>query len=73
MYELDDKPADYESADIPLVWILNPNLKTVNVIHPHQPTLNLRGDELLSGEDILPGFSVTVSELFPKQAPTLAR
>jgi Uma2 family endonuclease len=68
VYELDYKLEDYESAGIPLVWILNPSLKTVRVIHPNKPTINLRGDDQLSGEDILPGFAAKVSDLFPADA-----
>jgi len=45
VYELDDKLADYESAGIPLVWILNPNLKTVSVVRPQQPTVKLRAED----------------------------
>jgi len=67
VYELDDKLADYESAGIPLVWILNPNLKTITVLHPHQPTIKLRAGDQLGGEEVLPVFSVRVGELFPQQ------
>jgi Uma2 family endonuclease len=67
-YELDYKLEDYESAGIPLVWILNPSLKTVRVIHPNKPTIKLRGEDQLSGEDILPGFTTKVTELFPAES-----
>jgi Uma2 family endonuclease len=66
VYDLDEKLADYESAGIPLVWILNPNLKTVRVVHPRQPTIKLNAEDQLSGEEILPGFSVKVLDLFPQ-------
>jgi Uma2 family endonuclease len=65
VYELDEKLSDYESAEIPLVWIRNPNLRTVRVFHPHQPTIKLEADGQLGGEEILPGFSVKVADLFP--------
>jgi Uma2 family endonuclease len=66
VYDLEDKLDDYESAAIPLVWILNPHLKTISVLHPHQPTVKLRAEDQLSGEEILPGFLVKVAELFPR-------
>lgn len=46
------------------VWVLYPKTKTVEV-HCHGiPTATLEESQTLTGGDLLPGFSVTVSDLF---------
>ena len=50
-----------------LVWVINPEARTVRV-HRHTGSLGwLRDDDELSGEDVLPGFRCRVSKLFPER------
>lgn len=49
---------------VPLVWIADPNRRTVHV-HPHDSaTIELGENDTLDGGDVLPGFSCRVSEIF---------
>jgi Uma2 family endonuclease len=48
-----------------LVWVLRPQDLTVQVHRLGAPMDLLRTDAFLTGEDVLPGFSVLVRDLFP--------
>ena len=61
----EEKLSDYRSADVKLVWEVNPTLRYVRIHRPNRTTLLLEEDEILSGEGVLPGFSVKVAELLP--------
>jgi Uma2 family endonuclease len=67
-YEVEEKVAEYLEAGVPLVWIVNPPTRTVRVRRPKTsnrgPVAELSGEDLISGEDVLPGFSCKVSEFF---------
>jgi Uma2 family endonuclease len=63
--EMKDKAAGYLAHGGRLVWLLHPREKTVRVYRPGVPAHTLQGRDLLTGEDVLPGFSVSVSLLFP--------
>ncbi len=65
VYELDAKLLDYRHAKVPLVWVVNPKAKTVQVYHHGKPKLRLQASDELTGEDVLPGLAVQVAELFP--------
>ncbi|OAI44535.1 hypothetical protein AYO38_00105 [bacterium SCGC AG-212-C10] len=62
--ELHTKVADYLAAGVKLVWILYPVQREVVIFRIDGSTSVVRGDELLDGEDILPGFSVRASAIF---------
>ena len=49
------------------VWALNPEDTTVTRYRPDQSPLTLGEDEMLDGEELLPGFSVAVWQLFRRQ------
>jgi Uma2 family endonuclease len=63
--DLDRKLADYQSAVIPLVWVLNPDSRTVRIYRPDGSSRQLTAADRLDGEAVVPGFSVAVDELFP--------
>lgn len=66
-----ETPADYTAKveqyldwGVRLVWLVDPERQTVTVCHPSgSRTILASGDEL-SGEDVVPGFTCRVSELF---------
>lgn len=62
--ELDEKIEEYLKAGVRLVWIINPDLRSVKIFRPGRPILEIRNGDELSGEDVVPGFSCKVSELF---------
>lgn len=60
------KIADYLNAGT-VVWRFKPHDKTVIVYVPKQAPRLLQGDDILDGGDVLPEFSVRVSDLFPDE------
>lgn len=59
-----EKLADYFESGAQLVWIVNPADKTVTVYRSLVSLKVLRPGDALDGEDIVPGFSMPVVELF---------
>ena len=68
IYQLDEKLADYRSAGIPLVWVIDPKWKTVRIQRADRSVAELFEGDSLTGEQVLPGFVVPVGELMPKPA-----
>jgi len=66
MADLRIKVADYLNAGT-VVWVANPREKTVVVHIPHAEPEVLRLGDTLKGGDVLNGFSVAVSDLFPEE------
>ncbi|MBD2069560.1 Uma2 family endonuclease [Leptolyngbya sp. FACHB-671] len=62
--EIHDKIVEYFDNDTRLVWVIHPDEKYVLVYHSPEPDRFLRPGDHLDGEDIVPGFSMAVSELF---------
>lgn len=65
-YEVETKVSEYLAAGIRLVWIIDPERRTVRVHRANGSIGWLTDRDTLSGEDVLPGFSCAVRELFPK-------
>ena len=62
--EVHERVRDYLGAGVRLVWVLWPKSRTVTVYWPDGTARELGPDEKLTGGDVLPGFEVSVSELF---------
>ena len=65
--EIAGKIAEYLRAGAKLVWEVQPEIHTVIVHRADGTAQRVRGDEVLSGEDVLPAFRVPVSKLFPSR------
>jgi len=63
--ELEDKLIDYRAAAIPLIWVVNPHARNIRIFRPDRRIEELGDTDQLTGDDIVPGFSVKISELFP--------
>lgn len=72
VYDLEAKLADYAAAGFPLVWVVNPERRTVAVYTGGLSPTVLGPDDTLTGGDVLPGFSVRVADLFPPYFPPVA-
>lgn len=61
-----DKIRKYQVGGVPVVWAINPETKEVEVYHPDQaePVQVLGINDELSGEDVIPGFNLSVKMLF---------
>ena len=63
-HEVEQKVGEYRSAGVKLVWVINPGTKTVLIRRLDRTCAELDETGTLSGEDVLPGFTCTVAELF---------
>lgn len=62
--EMDAKIKDFLDAGTRLIWVLYPRDRTVGVYRPGREEVLLQTGDVLIGEDVLPGFKVSVGELF---------
>ncbi|MCS7166918.1 MAG: Uma2 family endonuclease [Gemmatales bacterium] len=61
---LHQKVLEYLTAGVRLVWIADPETRSVTVWRPNLQGVILRADDTLQAEDVLPGFSSQVSRIF---------
>jgi Uma2 family endonuclease len=61
---MQQKVLEYLEGGSRLVWIVDPEARTVTVHRPDGSANILREHQALSGEDVLPDFSVDVREMF---------
>ncbi len=59
------KVSAYLDAGVQAVWVVNPWLRTVEVYRPNERIIALTRSETLTGDPVVPGFSVALSEIFP--------
>jgi Uma2 family endonuclease len=62
--EVEAKVADYRAAGVKLIWIVSPKSKTVLVRRLDGTCAELDAAGELSGEDVIPGFTCKVADLF---------
>ncbi len=62
--ELQSKVVEYLNAGTRLVWVIDPESQTVTAYRSLANVRVLTSKDTLDGADVLPEFSVTVSELF---------
>jgi Uma2 family endonuclease len=63
--ELSSKVADFHAAGVPLIWVVNPASRTVEVIRGGGTGgAFVREADALDGGDVLPGFQCEVAKLF---------
>ena len=63
--EMAKKVDEYLGCGVPLVWVVDPERKTVTAHRSPQDTIEHGDDDVLTAEPVLPGFSCRVSEFFP--------
>ncbi|MGL5943176.1 MAG: Uma2 family endonuclease [Waterburya sp.] len=61
--DLQAKMQEYLDNGVQLGWLIEPNAKTVEIYRPGQTVEILNNPRTLSGEDVLPGFSLDLSEI----------
>lgn len=64
--EMKSKLEEYMAAGVKLVWMIDPKSKTVRVHRPETPVQKLTEQDALSGDDVLPGFRLSLKTLFGK-------
>jgi Uma2 family endonuclease len=63
--EVDEKLDEYLSAGIEMVWIVNPDKRTIRVFRSNGTMRLYRGSEVIENELSLLGFRLVVDEVFP--------
>lgn len=62
--EVMEKVADYKSAKIRLIWVISPVTRTVLIRRLDGTCAEVGEAGQLSGEDVIPGFTCPVADLF---------
>ena len=62
--EVNDKARMWISFGVPLVWVVNPDTRSVDAHRPNLTLLTLTEDDTLDGGNVLPGFTCPVRDLF---------
>ena len=63
-YAIDDKLTEYFEIGVQIVWVASPQRQQVHVYRSLTEIEILTAADTLSGNSVLPGFSVPVAELF---------
>jgi Uma2 family endonuclease len=59
-----EKIAIYLAAGVPLVWVVDPATRSATVHRPDQEPVARSIDDVLDGEEIVPGFQIRLSDVF---------
>ena len=62
--EVESKVAEYIQAGVHLIWIIDPDQNSVTVYRSNGERSRLSETDHLSGENVLPDFSVSIAEIF---------
>ena len=62
--EVQQKVRDYLEAGTRLVWVVAPRARSVTVYRADASARLVREPESLDGEDVLPGLTVSLADLF---------
>jgi Uma2 family endonuclease len=62
--KMTEKAAEYLRLGADRVWVIDPRNRTLHVFHPDQPPRELKSAEVIVDEQLLPGFSCKLAELF---------
>lgn len=62
--EIARKLREYFSAGVRLVWLVDPEARTVAIHKEHEPPVVLDQAQVLDGDDVLPGFRMPLGDLF---------
>ncbi len=62
--DLQAKMQEYLNNGVKLGWLIEPSEKTVEIYRSQQQVEILNNPQTLSGEDVLPGFTLDLSEIF---------
>lgn len=63
--EIDAKVRDYLAAGAVLVWVADPDARTVTAHRANQPPAVFTVTDTLTADPVIPGFTVPVAELLP--------
>lgn len=62
--DVDEKVQEWLAAGTRVVWVLNPRQRTVKVFRSGNTVQMLQNTDTLDGEEVVPGFQISVAEIF---------
>ncbi len=62
--EIEEKVMEWLNSGTRLVWVIDPRTRTIHVYRSPKEVSLLLEQDMLGGEEVLPGFSVAVIEVF---------
>ncbi len=62
--DYEEKVAEYLSWGVRLIWLVDPNTRTVTVVRANGERQVLGEKDVLTGEDVVPGFKIRVKKIF---------
>lgn len=62
--EIHEKLAEYFGIGVKLVWVVDPQLEQVHVYRAMDDVTLLQKEDVLTGEDVLPGFEAALADIF---------
>ncbi len=62
--EVREKARMWLSYGVALVWVVQPDTRTVDVYEPDQAAVTLTAQDTLDGSEVLPGFTCPISDIF---------
>ena len=62
--EINERVLDFLGAGVRLMWVVYPSTRTMHVFRPGGGAAHLAASDQLSGEDVVPGFSCRVADVF---------
>lgn len=65
--EIEERVMDFLQVGVPLIWVVYPKARCVRVLRKGGSCTQLTEADELQGEDVLPGFSCRVEQLFGKK------
>lgn len=63
--EVDEKVQDYLDAGVVLVWVADPEVRTVTAHRPNRDPVVFARADVLTADPLIPGFAVGVADLLP--------
>jgi Uma2 family endonuclease len=64
MRRIADKVGEYIEAGVPLIWVVDPERKTVTAYRSLTDTQRFTADDIIDARPVLPGFACKISEFF---------
>ena len=65
--EIEEKVNEYLAGGARLVWVINPKQRTVVVHRPSSVPRKLTENDMLDGEEVVPGFQYAILRLFTER------
>ncbi|HLZ71770.1 MAG TPA: Uma2 family endonuclease [Dehalococcoidia bacterium] len=62
--EMAEKVEDYLRSGVRLVWVIDPEARVAFIYAPNRPVMRVAESGVLSGEDVIPGFTLNLAEIW---------